>query len=66
MAQYTTTVYTSNGAKAIHRNLSWADANSIGSKASESGYAEITYGKDVVCRSVFVPSWAVELDRSHL
>jgi hypothetical protein len=66
MAKYTTTTYTDNSAKAIHRDLSWADAKSICSKASESGYAEITYGKDVVCRSVFVPTWAVEIDRSHL
>jgi hypothetical protein len=66
MANYTTTVYTSNGAKAINRDLSWADAKIICEKASESGYAEVTYGKEVMSRSVFVPNWATELDRSHL
>ncbi len=64
---YTATVYTSNGAKAITRNLSWKAANDICETASYHGsYAEITYGKDVLNRSAFIPDYAEQIDRSHL
>ena len=64
---YTTTVYTENGAKAIDRNLSYADAKEICETASHYGsYAEITVGKDVICKSSFAPDYIKPIDRSHL
>jgi len=66
MAKYTVTSYTSNGAKAIHRDLDVLDAKSITETASLQSYAEMTYGKFVIYTSKFVPSWADNIDRSHL
>jgi hypothetical protein len=64
---YTATVYTENGAKAINRNLSWKEANDICETASYYGsYSEVTVGKDVVQRSVFIPDYVERIDRSHL